>query len=184
MKRRWTSGLLGASLAWFAMHPAARASSDPAHLIVPGKSIGPVALGATLAEVEGRIGQPDDTRAIDPDHTLLQWREYSLVVGLEKNRVVLVGTNSNQYQTSTGLKVGVPGAQALTMFPGLVSPPVKGLFGLADDVMGINFLHHPTDEKGAPLKRFDLPEDWVIDEINVFQSSNDLIIDRKEAPTP
>ncbi|HEY9854182.1 MAG TPA: hypothetical protein V6D05_00505 [Stenomitos sp.] len=182
MKRRWTGGLLGASLTWFALQPSTLAMPDPAHLIVPGKAIGPVALGAHVSDLKARIGPPDDVRAIDSDHALLQWREYSLVVGVEQERVVLVGTNSNQYQTSTGLKVGVPGVRALAMFPGLTPPKVRGLFGLVDDVMGINFLHHPADAHGVPLKSFQLPEDWVIDEINVYQSSNDLVIDRKDAP--
>lgn len=181
MKRRWA---LGAALLWSMASPAALAEVDPACLIVPGKAIGPVTLGASLTEVQGRIGQPDDVRAIDAEHALLQWRTYSLVVGVERDRVVLVGTNSNHYQTSTGLKVGVPGTAALAMFPGLKPPTVKGLFGLADDVMGINFLHHPSAVRSTPSKAFQLPEGWLIDEINVFLSSNDVVIDYQDVTTP
>lgn len=184
MKARLSRLALAASLTWFAFSPTALAGVEPGHLIVPGKAIGPVALGASLQEIKGRIGEPDDERAIDPDHSLLQWREHSLVVGTEKDRVVLVGTNSNQYRTSTGLQVGLPGRRALELFPGLVPPAVKGLYGLADDMMGINFLHHPVDEHGEPVKSFRMPDDWTIDEINVYQSSNDLVIDSKDAPAP
>lgn len=180
MKGHWVRWLLGASMMLLAISPAALAKVDPSHLIVPGKSIGPVALGATLAEVKARIGQPDDVRTIDEQHALMQWRDRSLVVGIEADRVVLVGTNSNLYSTYTGLKVGVPGTKALLMFPGLTPPKVRGLFGLADDSMGINFLTHPADENGVPRQEYTLPEDWLIDEINVFKSSDGLVVDRKE----
>lgn len=193
MSRRWTRWVLGASLALLAMGPAAMAepqspsgSALPPLLgrIVPGKAIGPVALGATLAELQPVIGEPDDVRTIDAERVLMQWREHSLVVGFERDRVVLVGTNSNQYRTSSGLMVGVPGSNALALFPGLTPPTVKGLFGLADDTMGINFLSHPVDENGTPLREHTLPEDWLIDEINVYQSPGERVIDRTEAPQP
>lgn len=180
MKGRWMRWALGASVILLTNNPVALAKVDPAHLIVPGKAIGPVALGATLAEVKARIGEPNDVRKLDPEHALMQWREQSLVVGLEQDRVVLVGTNSNLYATSTGLKVGVPGSKALHLFPGLTAPKVRGLFGLTDDSMGINFLHHPADENGVPLQQHTLAEDWVIDEINVFKSADGVVVDRKE----
>ncbi len=180
MKGRWKLLVLGAAVAWLATSQTAIARPDPAHLIVPGKSIGPVALGNSLEEVKARMGQPDDVRTIDEHHALMQWRAHSLVVGFEHEQVVLVGTNSNRYATSTGLKVGEPGGNALIMFPGLTPPRVPGLYGLADDSMGINFLNHPVDETGAPLKGGTLPEDWVIDEINVFQSADERVVDRKE----
>lgn len=169
---------------WLALSPAALAMHDPARLIIPGKAIGPVALGATLDQVTARIGQPDDVRAIDAAHALMQWRDRSLVVGFEQDSVVLVGTNSNQYATSTGLKVGVPGTKALELFPALYAPSVKGLFGLCDDLMGINFLTHPVDAAGAPLQDYVLPEGWLIDEINVYRSAEERVLERAEATQP
>lgn len=180
MRRRWMRGSLGAALAWCAIAPTALALPDAARLIVPGKAIGPVSLGATLAEVEGKIGRADDIRVIDSNHALMQWREQALVVGVEEDRVVLVGTNSNRYQTSTGLRVGVPGDHALVMFPGLKAPKVQGIFGLADDVMGINFLCNPSKASRTPSKTNALQEGWLIDEINVYQFTSEPVIDRQK----
>lgn len=152
---------------------------DADHLIVPGESVGPLYLGQGEDDVIARLGSaPDDSKAFDPDHHYSYWQKQGLIVGFEKDRVVMIGVQSKDYVTAGGIRVGMPGVQARAFFPSLVEPPVKGLLGLTDDSLGINFLKHPVDKHGNLPASYALPAGWTIDEINVFPSSDPVVVNQ------
>lgn len=93
--------------------PAAPAPTAPAvsPLIVPGRSIGGVALGMSESQAAGLAGRPEALRAPAgrASGTLrrLRTRGGTLDVVLRAGRVAAVATTSPWYRTAAGLRVGV-----------------------------------------------------------------------------
>lgn len=95
--------------------PAA-AAPNHAYLVVPGRSVGSVAIGMRLETVEGLLGRPSK---VDPSGRT-QWYEWkdpedrfrSIAVETLRNSVVLISlAHDPRYRTREGLGDGTPLAE-------------------------------------------------------------------------
>lgn len=94
----------------FCMVIAPIMAEDGANLIVPGKCIGPVYLGATESAVQGLLGKPQKIKNMEED---VRWiyNNGSFVVdftfGDKEKEACYIYTTSNKYKTDKGISVGV-----------------------------------------------------------------------------
>ncbi len=90
------------------------------HLIVPGKRIGPIALGATRKEVEAILGVPGATVKMEDDSNYSTWRwekqpkekghaDFFMLI-FQKDRVVQIETNARDFALPNGLSIQSPAA--------------------------------------------------------------------------
>lgn len=114
-----------ASIAAFATVAAASPTRDA--LIRPGRGIGRVDLGMTLAQVRQALGQPQYVqrtieRPFGARYVELAWNYGAWVVGLEGRsgalRVVRVSTSLSRERTRSGVGAGSPVRAVVKSFPG------------------------------------------------------------------
>jgi len=138
-------GILG-----LALSPAA-AAPPPSAVIDPGRGISPALLGMTADELLRALGPVDFERENDDGSTTYEWGLLSgddfpdavLWVTVDDSTVVAkVGTDVDQYETSSGLRVGLPAREFAKQYGSPVNNPGPGLYvfsagiGIAVDSQG------------------------------------------------
>jgi hypothetical protein len=127
-------------------------SPDPQFLVIPGRSVGPVALGMTVDKVEAALGSPTKVDQ-DASSQWYTWRDLpprSLAVEMQSNIVVLISiAHDPRYRTRDGLGDGdtVDRVQKMLGRPSHVRP-LTGYAMLEYKSLGVAFVvdntHHVT----------------------------------------
>jgi hypothetical protein len=133
-----------------AVGPVAAQSPDPHFLVVPGRSVGLVALGMTMDNVKAAWGSPTQVDR-DANSQWYTWRESpprSVAVEMQSNMVVMISiAHDPRYRTRDGLGDGdsVDRVQKLLGRPSHVRP-LPGFSMLEYKSLGVAFVidrtHH------------------------------------------
>ena len=146
---RWLAVVLAvAAAAW----PVSAQSPDPQFLVLPGRSVGPVALGMTMDNVKAVWGSPTKVER-DANSQWYTWRDSpprSVAVEMQSNMVVMISiAHDPRYRTRDGLGDGdsVDRIQRLLGRPSHVRP-LPGFSMLEYKSLGVAFVidqtHHVT----------------------------------------
>ena len=135
--RHWTVGYLVGTLGilGLALSPAF-AAPLPNAVIDPGQGIGPVLLGMTADKLLQALGTADFERENDDGSTTYEWGLLSgddlpdavLWVVVDDTVVAKVGTDADQYQTSSGLRVGISAGEFMKQYGRPANNPGPGLY--------------------------------------------------------
>ena len=146
---RWLAVILALAAA---ACPVSAQSPDPNFLVVPGRSVGPVALGMTMDNVKALWGSPTKVER-DANSQWYTWRDSpprSVAVEMQSNMVVMISiAHDPRYRTRDGLGDGdsVDRIQRLLGRPSHVRP-LPGFSMLEYKSLGVAFVidqtHHVT----------------------------------------
>lgn len=97
--------------------PAHAEDVDPKYLIVGGKSIGPVSIGMTLAEVRTVLG-PEGSRLRDDSQSLYRFPQVHLMIWVESGKVgrIMVTNSDSSYATAEGFRAGSKTADVIAAY--------------------------------------------------------------------
>jgi hypothetical protein len=145
---RYLVGILG--ILGLVLSPAF-AAPGPNAVIDPGRGIAPALLGMTADILLQALGTADFERENDDGSTTYEWGLLSgddlpdavlWVVVDDATVVAKVGTDADQYQTSSGLRVGIPAGEFVKQYGSPANNPGPGLYvfssgiGIAVDSQG------------------------------------------------
>ncbi len=130
----YLAGILG--ILGLALSPVFAA--PPQHAVIdPGRGIGPALLGMTADKLAQTLGKADFEKKNDDGFTIYEWGLLSggdlpdallWVVVDDTTTVAKVGTDAEQYQTSSGLRVGLSAAEFVKHYGKPADNPGPGLY--------------------------------------------------------